>query len=418
MAKGVEDTAFYRWQRFVALNEVGGDPARFGITPEELHAAAERTAATWPATMTTLSTHDTKRSEDARTRLLAAVEDPERWVEAVRGWHDMAAPLRQGRPGGRRHRAAAVADAGGDLAHQRGAAHGYLEKATREAKLRTTWTSPDEAYEAAVAGLAAGVLADPALSGDVAAFVEAVQPWTRAVTLAQKALQLVLPGVPDVYQGTELVDRSLVDPDNRRPVDYDDRRARLAHLDGGGAPRDLDDEKLLLTSRALRLRAQVPAAFVGPEAGYSPVATSTGNAFALARGPVTAPQVVLVVTRRPGELDRLGGWGRHTVSLPEGRWVDVLSGTGTTAPSGTAGARPPPSCSASCPSPCCGAHEQARRPARPQVRARSRPPAGALAGSRPMSHTFAVWAPTPPPSTSSWCATPPGPTTGSAAAAR
>jgi len=134
--------------------------------------------------------------------------------------------------------------------------------------------------------------------------------------------------VPDVYQGTELLDRSLVDPDNRRPVDYADRRERLAHLDGGGAPRDLDDEKLLLTSRALRLRREFPQVFVGPDAGYEPVATSTGNALALARGPVGAPEVVLVVTRRPGGLDRLGGWGRHTVSLPEGRWVDVLTGVG------------------------------------------------------------------------------------------
>ncbi|MFC3687426.1 malto-oligosyltrehalose synthase [Aquipuribacter hungaricus] len=328
MAKGVEDTAFYRWQRFVALNEVGGDPARFGITPEELHAAAERTAATWPSTMTTLSTHDTKRSEDARARLLAAVEDPERWVGAVRGWHEAAAPLRQGDlvDGDTELLLWQTLVATWPVTEER--LVGYLEKATREAKLHTTWTSPDEAYEGAVTALAAGVLADPDLSGDVASFVEAVQPWTRATTLAQKALQLVLPGVPDVYQGTETVDRSLVDPDNRRAVDYEDRRARLAHLDGGGEPRDLDDEKLLVTSRALRLRRDLPAAFVGPDAGYEPVATSTGNAFALGRGPVGAPEVVLVVTRRPGELDRLGGWGRHTVSLPEGRWVDVLTGTG------------------------------------------------------------------------------------------
>ncbi len=328
MAKGVEDTAFYRWQRFVALNEVGGDPARFGVTPEELHAAAERLAATWPATMTTLSTHDTKRSEDARARLLAAVEDPERWVGAVRAWHEMAAPLRQGDlvDGDTELLLWQTLVATWPISQER--LVGYLEKATREAKLHTTWTSPDEAYEAAVVDLARGVLGDADLSGDIAAFVDAVEPWTRAVTLSQKALQLVLPGVPDVYQGTELVDRSLVDPDNRRPVDYDDRRSRLAHLDSGGAPRDLDDEKLLVTSRALRLRRELPHAFTGPDAGYEPVATSTGNALALARGPVGDPQVVLVVTRRPGELDRLGGWGRHTVSLPEGRWVDVLGGSG------------------------------------------------------------------------------------------
>lgn len=326
MAKGVEDTAFYRWHRFVALNEVGGDPSRFGVTPEELHAAAERMAATWPATMTTLSTHDTKRSEDARARLLAAVEDPERWVGAVRGWHEQAAAHRSGDEvdGDTELLLWQTLVATWPITEER--LLGYLTKATREAKLRTTWTSPDEAYEQAVADLATGVLGDEDLRGGVATFVDAVQPWTRAVTLAQKALQLVLPGVPDVYQGTELVDRSLVDPDNRRPVDYADRAARLAHLDGGGAPRDLDDEKLLVTSRALRLRRDLPEAFTGPDAGYEPVATSSGNALAFARGPVGAPEVVLVVTRRPGELDRLGGWGRHTVHLPDGSWTDVLTG--------------------------------------------------------------------------------------------
>ncbi len=327
MAKGVEDTAFYRWQRFIALNEVGGDPSRFGLTPEELHAFAERQAATWPSTMTTLSTHDTKRSEDARARLVAAVEDPERWVEAVKGWHEAAAP----------HRAGDVVDGDTELllwqtlvatwpiSEER--LLGYLTKATREAKTRTTWTAPDETYEQAVADLARGVLGDEALSGDISSFVEGIDPWTRAVTLAQKALQLVLPGVPDVYQGTEVVDRSLVDPDNRRPVDYDDRRARLAHLDSGGTPRDLDDEKLLVTSRALRLRRELPDSFVGEGSGYEPVATSSGNALAFGRGRPGSPDVVLVATRRPGELDRLGGWGRHTVHLPDGEWTDVLTGT-------------------------------------------------------------------------------------------
>jgi (1->4)-alpha-D-glucan 1-alpha-D-glucosylmutase len=328
MAKGVEDTAFYRWQRFVALNEVGGDPARFGLTPEELHAFAEGLTTTWPATMTTLSTHDTKRSEDARARLLAAVEDPERWVQSVRGWHEAAAPLRQGDlvDGDTELLLWQTLVATWPISEER--LLGYLTKATREAKLRTTWTTPDETYEQAVADLARGVLADEALVADLAGFVEGVEPWTRAVTLSQKALQLVLPGVPDVYQGTELVDRSLVDPDNRRPVDYDDRRARLAHLDAGGTARDLDDEKLLVTSRALRLRRQRPHVFGGPQAGYEPVATSSGNALAFGRGPHGAAEVVCVVTRRPGELDRLGGWGRHTVHLPEGRWEDVLTGTG------------------------------------------------------------------------------------------
>ncbi|MFC5382494.1 malto-oligosyltrehalose synthase [Aquipuribacter nitratireducens] len=328
MAKGVEDTAFYRWHRFVAVNEVGGDPARTVLSPEELHAFAERTAATWPATMTTLSTHDTKRSEDARARLLAAVEDPERWAEQVRSWHEAAAPLRQGDlvDGGTELLLWQTLVATWPIDEER--LTGYLTKAVREAKTRTTWTTPDEAYETAVLDLARGVLADEQLAAAVASFVDGIAAHTRVVTLSQKALQLLLPGVPDVYQGTELVDRSLVDPDNRRAVDYDDRAARLAHLDGGGAPRDLDDEKLLVTSRALRLRRRRPGAFRGPAAGYAPVPTSTGNALAFARGSLEAPDVLLVATRRPGELDRLGGWGRHTIALPEGTWTDVLTGRG------------------------------------------------------------------------------------------
>ena len=330
MAKGVEDTAFYRWQRFVALNEVGGDPATFGITNEEMHAFAEHLASTWPSTMTTLSTHDTKRSEDSRARLLAAVEEPERWVEAVRSWHQAAAGHRTGEglpDGGTEYLLWQTLVATWPITPERLLT--YLQKATREAKRHTTWTSPDEHYEKALDDFAVAVLEDEELSTAVEAFVDGIQPWTRVITLGQKLLQLCLPGVPDVYQGTELVDRSLVDPDNRREVDYDDRRARLARLDAGEAPVDLDDEKLLLTSRALRLRRERPDDFRGPDAAYHPLATSTGNAFAFGRGRDGESSVAVVLTRRPAELDRLGGWGQHSAYLPEGRWTDVLTGKDT-----------------------------------------------------------------------------------------
>ncbi|HEX3002638.1 MAG TPA: malto-oligosyltrehalose synthase, partial [Angustibacter sp.] len=143
--------------------------------------------------------------------------------------------------------------------------------------------------------------------------------------LGQKLLQLAAPGVPDVYQGTELVDLSLVDPDNRRPVDYADRRRRLASLDAGSPPSDLDDEKLLVTSRALRLRRERPEWFTGPDAVYAPVATTTGNAIAFGRGDASGVQVVAVATRLPVSLDTYGGWREHTVALPEGSWRDVLT---------------------------------------------------------------------------------------------
>ena len=170
-AKGVEDTACYRWSRLVALNEVGGDPDRFGVRPREFHAVAGRLAADWPATMTTLSTHDTKRQEDIRARLAVLAELPREWGEQVRQWHERAVTLRStavprppwtrtpstcsGRPWSGPGRSAAMRLAG------------YLTKAIREAKRRTSWTSPDPEYEAAVLGLAARVLDDPELSGSV-----------------------------------------------------------------------------------------------------------------------------------------------------------------------------------------------------------------------------------------------------------
>ena len=195
----------------------------------------------------------------------------------------------------------------------------YVEKATREAKRHTTWTEPDEDYDAAVRAFAEQVLADPALTTEVADFVDRLEPAFRANVLTQKLVALTLPGVPDVYQGCDLVDLSLVDPDNRRPVDYDSRRDRLAALDAGEGPRDLDDEKLLVVSRALRLRREHPAWF-GPDAAYEPVGTATPHAVAFAR----AGRVVTVVSRLTNALR--DGWGDEALDLRPGRWRDALTG--------------------------------------------------------------------------------------------
>jgi (1->4)-alpha-D-glucan 1-alpha-D-glucosylmutase len=324
MAKGVEDTAFYRWFRLASLDEVGGDPARFGVAGEEVHAFAERLQREWPTTMTTLSTHDTKRSEDVRARLAVLSELPGAWADAVRGWWMAAAP----------HRDPLVDPRTEYLVWQTlvgtwpidaGRLHRYLEKAVREAKLLTSWTSPDGDYEAAVHRFVDGVVHDAGITTSVQELVQQTAEPARAGLLGQKLVQLLMPGVPDVYQGTELVDLSLVDPDNRRPVDFADRRARLARLDAGASPRDLDDEKLLVTSRALRLRRDHPEWFVGEQAQYHAVATSTGNAFALGRGD-DEPRVVGVATRLAVSLDRYGGWQDHTVTLPDVVWCDVLTG--------------------------------------------------------------------------------------------
>jgi (1->4)-alpha-D-glucan 1-alpha-D-glucosylmutase len=321
MAKGVEDTAFYRWFRLASLNEVGGDPEHFGVTPEEFHAFAARLNQHWPKTMTTLSTHDTKRSEDVRARLGVLSEQPAAWADAVREWRRLSeehrSPLLDGSTEYLFWQTLYGTWDDGPLAEDR--LQAYLLKAIREAKRHTTWTSPDEEYEQAVASFCTAVLADSAVLESVRRFAARQAEFVRAATLGQKLVQLTMPGVPDVYQGTELVDLSLVDPDNRRPVDYQDRIARLERLDKGAKPDDLADEKLLVTSRALRLRRQYPEAFAG---SYTPLPTSNGHAVAFARG----DEVITVATRLPAALHRLGGWGDGTVVLPSGEWKNVLTG--------------------------------------------------------------------------------------------
>jgi (1->4)-alpha-D-glucan 1-alpha-D-glucosylmutase len=321
MAKGIEDTAFYRWFRLTSLNEVGGDPSHFGVSPEEFHAFAARLNDRWPRTMTTLSTHDTKRSEDVRARLGVLSEQPEAWTEAVRSWRTLSEPYRDsGLDGSTEYlvwQTLFGTWADGPIAEER--LQAYVLKAAREAKRHTSWTSPDSEYESQVAAFVTGVLGDDAVLASVGHFASGQAEYVRAATLGQKLVQLTMPGVPDVYQGTELVDLSLVDPDNRRPVDYTQRVEALARLDAGARPRGLSEEKLLVTAKALRLRRQNPEAFAG---SYKPLPTSSGHAVAFCRG----DSVVTIATRLPVALHRLGGWGDSTVVLPEGDWQDVLTG--------------------------------------------------------------------------------------------
>jgi (1->4)-alpha-D-glucan 1-alpha-D-glucosylmutase len=316
MAKGVEDSAYYRWSRFVALNEVGGDPDRFGTTVAEFHEAQQRRAERRPASMTTLSTHDTKRSEDVRARLAVLAELPTEWAGLVRGWNA-------------RH---PLADR--SLAHlvwqnligawplSRERAHAYVEKAAREAGTSTTWTNPVQEFEDQLHNLVDAAYDDPTTHAEIEQFVQRIAPFGWSNSLAQKLLQLTMPGVPDVYQGTELWDFSLVDPDNRRPVDYQLRRELLTRVDEGWVP-PVDGTgaaKLLVVSRALRHRRDHADAF----AGYTPV-EATGPAadcvVAFDRG-----GVVTVATRRPVHLTETG-WGDTALQLPTGAWRDLLTGT-------------------------------------------------------------------------------------------
>lgn len=315
MAKGVEDTAFYRFTRFAALNEVGGDPSAFGVSPADFHAACVRRER-WPAGMTTLSTHDTKRGEDVRARLAVLAEVPGAWARAVRRWSELA-PC-----GAFTHLLWQTAV--GTWPIERGRLHAYCTKAMREAGLVTSWADPDPGYESAVHRAVDLLYDDSDLNREVAAFAAWITPYGWRNSLAQKLVQLTMPGVPDVYQGSELWDNSLVDPDNRRPVDFAACRALLARLDrpaAGVPPVDQTGAaKLFVVSRALRLRRDQPALF----SSYTPLyadGPAARHALAFDRG-----GAVTVVTRLPVGLERAGGWRDTALALPPGRWNDVLSG--------------------------------------------------------------------------------------------
>ena len=329
MAKGVEDTVFYRYNRFVALNEVGGAPGRFGVYPEEFHRRAA--AGDHPESMTTLSTHDTKRSEDVRAQLAVLAEIPGEFAAAVTRWSDRAR-LPEPTLNLLAWQSLVGAWPIGEERLRR-----YLGKAAREAKLATSWTDPDPAFEAAVAAWPGQVLADAELRADVERFAGLLRPAGWSNSLGQKLVQLVMPGVPDVYQGTELWDLSLVDPDNRRPVDFQLRRKLLARIDGGWLP-GVDDggaAKLLVVARALRLRRDRPGLFTG-YAALPAEGPAAGHAFAFQRG---GGRLVAVATRLPLTLRRCGGWRDTTLPLPAGHWTDLL--TGQPVPAGAAGQQAP-----------------------------------------------------------------------------
>lgn len=321
MAKGVEDTAFYRYNRFVAANEVGADLSRFGVSVAELHAANAARDSGWPATMTTLSTHDTKRSEDVRARLAVLSELPDEFAAAARRW-SARCPMPD-----RVLELLAWQTLVGAWPIEEDRFAAFLGKACREARTHTSWTDPDESFEAAVAGWVRRVWSDEDLLADLSGFVGRVRAPGWSNSLSQKLVQLAGPGVPDVYQGTELWDWSLVDPDNRRPVDFALRRALLARIDRGALP-EIDETgaaKLLVVTRVLRLRRSAPALF----RGYRPLRAdgpAADHLVAFARGVDLG--LVAVATRLPVALADRGGWADTVLPLPgpADRWTDLISG--------------------------------------------------------------------------------------------
>ncbi|HEY8982474.1 MAG TPA: malto-oligosyltrehalose synthase [Streptomyces sp.] len=294
-AKSVEDTAFYRYVPLLSATEVGGDPGAPAVSPEEFHAYCARVQRDWPATGTAVSTHDTKRSADVRAALAVLTECPARWAELVAGlpefpdgpfawavWQTVfglgeADPARLREP---------------------------LLKHVREAKLHTSWTERDAAYEEAVEAFVevASASAQPILTAR-----KALAPHIRTNVLGTALLHLTMPGVPDVYQGTEAEYRALVDPDNRRPAHF---------------PPTTPDEKTTLTAAALRLRRRRPEVF-GTSATYTPL-PARGQAAAHCLAYARSSAVVAVATRLPLGLAEAGGWRGTLLPLPAGRWTDVL----------------------------------------------------------------------------------------------
>ncbi|GAA4408084.1 malto-oligosyltrehalose synthase [Fodinibacter luteus] len=324
MAKGIEDTAYYRWFRLAGANEVGGHPDHPSITPEEFHAWCERLVSTWPTSMTTLTTHDTKRSEDVRARLMVLAEDGEGWAAWVEEARALAAEhLTERVDAPTEYLVWQTLVGAWPITGSR--LEEYLLKAVREAKVHTAWVDGDHEYEDAVTGYARALSRDPAVQRHLDAWTTGHEPSVRANVLSQKLVQLTMPGVPDVYQGCEIVMLSLVDPDNRRPVDWTDRGERLDRVVADEPAFDLDDEKLRVTGRALRVRRDDPAAFVGEGTTYAALPTTSEHALAFARGDGDGLRVVTVATRAAGLLAAAGGFGDATVEVPPGTWRDVLS---------------------------------------------------------------------------------------------
>ncbi len=327
MAKGVEDTAFYRYNRLVSLNEVGGDPARFGRPVEEFHSTCAHIASDWPATMLTLSTHDTKRSADVRARLGLLSEIPLEWGDAVRRWADHNQRYRsQGYPD-RNIEYLMYQTLVGAWPIDVSRLTEFLRKAAREGRMHTTWLNPDAGYEDTLAQFASQVIADADFVSDLENFIgrHQIVALGRAVSLAQVTLLLTCPGVPDVYQGTEVWDLSLVDPDNRRQVDYDSRERLLSDvrdMSSAEAMARADDgaPKLWLIARLLEERRRRPDLF--ESTSYLPltaVGAKADHVVSFARD-----RLVVIVPRL--HLGLAGDWAATALTLPPGRWRNVLTG--------------------------------------------------------------------------------------------
>lgn len=340
MAKGVEDTAFYNHYRLVSLNEVGGDPGIFGLSPQAFHQACQETQRRWGGAMLATTTHDTKRSEDVRARLDVLSEIPSQWTAAVERWAQRNAACRpQPNIPDRLDEYLIYQTMLGAWPLETERLLTYMEKASREGKRCTSWTNPNPEYEQGVRTFIENITQQRDFVDDLRAFAERIITPGRLNALTQTALKLSTPGVPDIYQGSELWSLSLVDPDNRRPVDYPRRRALLAWLEGKAPAEVLQraDEaapKLYLIQRMLALRARRPQDFAS-QAAYRPLEVNSRHALAFQRGDgvvVVAPRLsgAALMESGPARLDDLSPlhpvWARAGLDLPPGEWRSIFGG--------------------------------------------------------------------------------------------
>lgn len=327
-AKGIEDTTFYLYDRLVSCNEVGAPASSIGIPSEKFHEFCHHLAGHWPNNLLATSTHDNKRSEDVRTRISVLTEVADRWGEVLHEWTTLTASAWKNRTPDRHAEYLLYQTLVGAWPLSQERCWHYMLKACREAKIRTSWHEPNPGYEESLREFIGGVFALPAFIESLERFIAPLIPAGRINSLAQTLIKLTAPGVPDFYQGTELWDLSLVDPDNRRPVDYDARRAaleRCGHASVADVMARIDDgePKLWLIARTLRLRAQHPAWF-GRAAAYRPLVAQgarTSHLLAYQRG----ERVIVAVPRFT--LTLAGDWRDTHLRLPEGKWINHFTGT-------------------------------------------------------------------------------------------
>jgi (1->4)-alpha-D-glucan 1-alpha-D-glucosylmutase len=327
MAKGVEDTMFYCYDRLVSCNEVGSQASLIGISADKFHEFCHYLSDRWPHNMLATSTHDNKRSEDVRARISILSEIPERWSEALHQWSQLNANAWQNRLPDRHAEYLLYQTLIGAWPIDHDRAWGYMLKACREAKISTSWHEPNVSFEEKIRGFVGGVFESPDFIASLERFVEPLVLPGRINCLAQTLIKLVAPGVPDFYQGTELWDLSLVDPDNRRPVDFAQRERLLqgtAQLQAAEVLADWESglPKLWMTARVLRVRRERGEDF-SAAAKYQPLVaqgTHLGRLLAFRRG----ENLIAVVPRFTMTL--AGEWGDTRLPLPGGSWRNCFTG--------------------------------------------------------------------------------------------